>query len=75
VVDAAPLSPPPEDEEEKPKPTAYYRPSREAILAILRGKVDRLAEEGNFAKFDHLVRGLGREGLLEAGADPALVQG
>ncbi len=75
MVDAAPPSPPPEEEEEKPKPTAYYRPSTEAILAILRSKVDKFAEADTFAKFDHLVRGLGRDGLLEAGADPALVQG
>lgn len=72
MVDAPP-SPPPEGEGSSP--TAYYRPSREAILTILKAKVDRLAAAETFGKFDHLVRALGREGLLDAGADPALVQG
>ncbi|GMK58325.1 hypothetical protein CspeluHIS016_0503570 [Cutaneotrichosporon spelunceum] len=52
---------------------AYYRPSRAAMLAIVRAKVDSLAAADTFDKFDHLVRGLGRDGLLEPSADPALV--
>lgn len=76
VVDAAPPSPPPEGgDEEKPKPTAYYRPSRDAILRLLKAKVDTLSAQKNFNKFDHLMRSLGREGLLEPTADPALVRG
>ncbi|BEJ16780.1 hypothetical protein CspHIS471_0601810 [Cutaneotrichosporon sp. HIS471] len=60
--------------QDKPKPVAYYRPSREAMLSIVKAKVDRLAAADNFNKFDHLVRGLGRDGLLETSADPTLVQ-
>ncbi|CAK9779475.1 hypothetical protein CC85DRAFT_288554 [Cutaneotrichosporon oleaginosum] len=63
-----------EAEGSRPRSTAYYRSSREVILELLRRKVDRLADEANFSKFDHLVRGLGRDGLLETGADPVLVQ-
>ena len=51
----------------------YYRPSREAILAVLRRKVAHVAS--HFEEFDHLVRSLGRDGLLGSDADKTLVEG
>lgn len=45
------------------------------ILAVLKLKVENLAKAETFAKFDHLVRSLGRDGLLESGVDEKLVQG
>lgn len=51
----------------------YYRPSREAILKILRRKVTHVAS--HFEEFDHLVRSLGRDGLLGSDADQKLVDG
>ncbi|KAL1408621.1 hypothetical protein Q8F55_005434 [Vanrija albida] len=72
-VDAAPPSPPPEGGE-KAKGQTYYRPSTDAIVRVLRRKVDLLASPEQFNKFDHLVRGLGRDGLLGAGVEEELVQ-
>lgn len=70
-------SPPPESAESKdPKDEegqVYYRPSREAILNVLRRKVTHVAS--HFEEFDHLVRSLGRDGLLGADADAKLVEG
>lgn len=37
--------------------------------------MDNLANEDNFGKFDHLIRSLGRDGLLEPGVKEELVQG
>lgn len=34
-----------------------------------------MAHSKEFGKFDHLVRGLGRDGLLTAGSDEKLVTG
>lgn len=70
-------SPPPESagdsEKSKEEGQVYYRPSREAILKVLRRKVAHVAS--HFEEFDHLVRSLGRDGLLGADADPKLVEG
>ncbi|WOO82953.1 uncharacterized protein LOC62_04G006433 [Vanrija pseudolonga] len=71
---AAPPSPPPEGGESKTKGQTYYRPSIDAIVRVLRRKVDLLASPEQFGKFDHLLRGLGRDGLLVAGVDEGLVQ-
>lgn len=60
---------------ESSKALAYYRPSREAIVALLKAKTDHLADPATFNKFDHLVRGLGRDGLSEPGADEKVVSG
>lgn len=51
----------------------YYRPSRDAILSVLRRKVAHIA--AHFQEFDHLVRALGRDGLVGADVDAALVEG
>lgn len=64
-----------EGETSKAKDRAYYRPSRDAILRLLKLKVDNLAHSKELGKFDHLVRGLGRDGLLTAGSDEKLVTG
>lgn len=76
-------SPPPESAPEsalegegKPEEVegqVYYRPSRDAILAVLQRKVAHVA--AHFQEFDHLVRALGRDGLLGADADAKLVEG
>lgn len=74
-------SPPPEsapgsarEGEGKPEEgQVYYRPSRDVILAVLRRKVAHVA--AHFQEFDHLVRALGRDGLLGADADAKLVEG
>lgn len=69
-------SPPPESEAAEPRGDeegqTYYRPSREAIIAVLKRKVAHVA--AHFDHFDHLVRALGRDGLLGADADKELVE-
>ena len=52
----------------------YYRPSLDLTLKMLRLKVDYLASESQFGLFDHLVRSIGRAGLLDPGADAELVK-
>lgn len=61
------------DEEGSSKVISYYRPCRDAILSVLKAKTDNLSDTKNFDRFEHLVRGLGRDGLLEAGVDEAIV--
>jgi hypothetical protein len=41
----------------------------------LKAKVEKLAKVENFHKFDHLVRSLGRDGLLSSGVGEKLVEG
>ncbi|WVR07781.1 hypothetical protein IAU60_004824 [Kwoniella sp. DSM 27419] len=54
------------------RPQRYYRPSVPCALKLLRLKVDHFAREDEFEKFDHLVRSLGRDGLLEGEAQGEL---
>ncbi|WWC71895.1 uncharacterized protein I206_105854 [Kwoniella pini CBS 10737] len=42
----------------------YYRPSIPMILNHLKKKVEHFAQPEEFEKFDHLVRGLSKDGLL-----------
>ncbi|WWC91594.1 uncharacterized protein L201_006540 [Kwoniella dendrophila CBS 6074] len=42
----------------------YYRPSIQIIINHLKRKAEHLSQPEQFEKFDHLVRGLGRDGLL-----------
>jgi ribonuclease H2 subunit B len=44
------------------------------MVQLLRMKVDVLADPAEFEKFDHLVRGLGRDGLLTPGSDVELIR-
>jgi hypothetical protein len=54
--------------------TTYYRPSQDAILRLLRAKVEWFAQEPRWAAFDHNIRQLGRDGLLASGVDDGLVK-
>ena len=51
----------------------YYRPSIQIIINHLKRKIEHFAAPEQYEKFDHLVRGLGRDGLLESSASPELV--
>jgi ribonuclease H2 subunit B len=55
------------------KGETYYRPSKEIIINHLKRKVEHFAAPEIYEKFDHLVRGLGRDGLLESSANTELV--
>ncbi|WVR00287.1 hypothetical protein IAU59_007430 [Kwoniella sp. CBS 9459] len=46
----------------------YYKPSIQLAIKHLQRKVDHFAQVSEFEKFDHLVRSLGRDGLLGQGA-------
>ncbi|WVQ84931.1 hypothetical protein IAT38_007094 [Cryptococcus sp. DSM 104549] len=72
VVPAVPASP--SSNSPPPPPQRYYRPSRSLILSHLTRKVEAFAQPEEFEKFDHLVRMLGRDGLLEKGADQELLK-
>jgi len=52
----------------------YYRPSLDLTLKLLQMKIEYFADDSRFGMYDHLVRSLGREGLLEPGVDPELVK-
>ena len=75
VVPPVPSSPDSQGRESIGKGTAYYRPSLEAVLRLVKAKVDMFATPENWECFDHNVRSLNRDGLLAEGVDPALVQG
>ncbi|WVF73110.1 hypothetical protein IAT40_007929 [Kwoniella sp. CBS 6097] len=47
----------------------YYKPSPELVVKHLKRKIEHFAQVSEFEKFDHLVRSLGRDGLLGDGAD------
>jgi hypothetical protein len=51
----------------------YYRPSIPIIINHLKRKVEHFAAPEQHEKYDHLVRGLGRDGLLESSANQELV--
>jgi ribonuclease H2 subunit B len=55
------------------KGETYYRPSRAIIINHLMRKIEHFAAPEQYEKFDHLVRGLGRDGLLETSANSELV--
>ncbi|WWD19530.1 hypothetical protein CI109_103991 [Kwoniella shandongensis] len=76
VVPMAPPSPPTESQSESQSSSKqrYYRPSLPLIINHLKKKVEYFAREEEFEKFDHLVRGLGRDGLLDAEADKELLR-
>ncbi|WVW86043.1 hypothetical protein I302_108081 [Kwoniella bestiolae CBS 10118] len=42
----------------------YYRPSTQIAINHLKKKIEHFSRPEQFEKFDHLVRGLGRDGLL-----------
>ncbi|CAD6573945.1 MAG: hypothetical protein TREMPRED_000969 [Tremellales sp. Tagirdzhanova-0007] len=69
----APPSPPldshADDSRREEKKQVYYRPSLDLTLRLLRLKIDYFASPSQFCKFDHLVRSLGRDGILETGSD------
>jgi ribonuclease H2 subunit B len=73
VVPAGPPSPSSSNGDLTPKGETYYRPSTQVIINHLKRKVDHFAAPETYEKFDHLVRGLGRDGLLETSANPELV--
>ncbi|WRT70336.1 uncharacterized protein IL334_007334 [Kwoniella shivajii] len=55
---------------ENPTPAQiYYRPSVAIVLNHLKKKVDHLSSPEQYEKFDHLVRGLGKDGLLDGEGD------
>ena len=71
-------SPPPESgdsDENKGRRQVYYRPSLELALRLLDQKNQFFADESQFGKFDHLVRSLGRDGLLDPSVEVDLVKG
>ena len=76
VIDNAPPSPPAESDAgpSRASGTAYYRPSMDRLMAMLRKKAAFVAREEQFEMFDHLVRGLGRDGLLASGTELELVR-
>ncbi|KAK8853116.1 hypothetical protein IAR55_003817 [Kwoniella newhampshirensis] len=74
VISTAPPSPPSDASSSQPPKQRYFRPSLPLIIKHLRKKVDFLAREEEFEKFDHLVRGLGRDGLLDTEADRGLIR-
>jgi len=53
---------------------AYYRPSLDAILRLLKLKIEWFANEERWGAFDHNIRQLGREGLLAKGVDEDLIK-
>ena len=76
VIPTGPPSPPPEGPTPEPsRQQVFYRPSLDRLLVLLRLKVDFFAREEQSGAFDHLVRSLGRDGLLAANADPEIVKG
>ncbi|WWC64461.1 uncharacterized protein I303_107071 [Kwoniella dejecticola CBS 10117] len=48
----------------KSKDQKYYRPSIPMLLNHLKRKVEYFSQPQEFEKFDHLVRGLSKDGLL-----------
>ena len=74
VIPAALLSSDEQDDPSSSKATIYYRPSLDAIITLLRKKVDHFAAPAQCGSFDHIVRSLARDGLLED-AKPELVRG
>ncbi len=76
VMPSAPPSPLPDGESSLPKEKkqqVYYRPSLDLTLRLLRLKIQYFASESHFGMFDHLVRSLGRDGLLEPSAEIEVV--
>ncbi|ORX40686.1 ribonuclease H2, subunit B [Kockovaella imperatae] len=65
----APIGPPSPnstgESSSKPASIAYYRPSMDAIVHLLRIKVDHFAAPPQWGSFDHLVRSLARDGLAD----------
>jgi ribonuclease H2 subunit B len=74
VIPAGPPSPSSSTGDLTPKGERYYRPSTQIIINHLKRKVDHFAAPDQYEKFDHLVRGLGRDGLLETSANTELVE-
>ncbi|KGB76950.1 hypothetical protein CNBG_2788 [Cryptococcus deuterogattii R265] len=64
VISVAPPSPNPSSSPQPPT-QSYYRPSHDLIVQHLKCKAQFFATPEEFEKFDHLVRGLGKDGLLE----------
>ena len=73
MVPAGPPSPSSSSGDISLKGETYYRPSTQIIINHLKRKVDHFAAPETYEKFDHLVRGLGRDGLLESSANAELV--
>lgn len=76
VIPAGPPTPPAESTSAtvKSRGTSYYRPSMEMILKLLKIKIDYFASEDQWNCFDHLVRNLGRDGLLGKDTNQELVR-
>lgn len=78
VIPLAPPSPP-ENGGSGSVPKAakqvYYRPSLERVVALLQTKVDYFSAVERFEQFDHLVRGLSRDGLLSSDGASELTEG
>ncbi|WWD03580.1 hypothetical protein V865_001634 [Kwoniella europaea PYCC6329] len=45
-------------------PQRYYKPSIPIVINHLKKKIEHFSQPEQFEKFDHLVRGLGRDGLM-----------
>lgn len=75
VISGAPPSPSGSPGSSAPSKQTYYRPSLAMAIRHLQRKVEYFAAEDQFYHFDHLVRGLGRDGLLDAGPGIQLAQG
>lgn len=76
VVPTGPPSPPSSSSDlsiSKSNSETYYRPSIPIIINHLKRKVEHFAAPEQYEKYDHLVRGLGRDGLLESSANQELV--
>jgi len=76
VVPTGPPSPPSSSSDlsiSKSNSETYYRPSIPIIINHLKRKVEHFAAPEQYEKYDHLVRGLGRDGLLESSASQELV--
>ncbi|AAW45309.1 hypothetical protein CNBH3810 [Cryptococcus deneoformans B-3501A] len=72
VISTAPPSPDPSSSPQPPT-QSFYRPSQDLIIQHLKRKAGFFAGPEEFEKFDHLVRGLGRDGLLEKDIDEELL--
>lgn len=72
VVPAAPPSPNSDGGSTSVSGQRYYRPSRELLISHLKRKVEHFAAPEQYEKFDHLVRGLSRDGLFESGSSADL---
>lgn len=77
VVPTGPPSPPSSSSSitlDKVNSSTYYRPSTGIIINHLKRKIEHFAQPEQYEKFDHLVRGLGRDGLLESSANQDMLR-